>query len=99
MPDAVTRDPRPPVTRAVRKRSKIHEAASRRIVGYERLAVAAQAEAVAKLAQVDGAALAAALESEQSARPLELRAKLALLELARRELVSRSQWSKHGKRI
>ncbi|HEY3516291.1 MAG TPA: hypothetical protein VGL98_04525, partial [Gammaproteobacteria bacterium] len=80
-------------------RRALHEAASRRIVGYERLAVAAQAEAVAKLAQVDGAALAAALESEQSARPLELRAKLALLELARRELVSRSQWSKHGKRI
>jgi len=80
-------------------RRALHEAASRRIVGYERLAVAAQAEAVAGLAHVDGAALAAALEVEQSARPLELRAKLALLETARRELVSRSQWSKHGKRI
>jgi hypothetical protein len=77
----------------------LHEAAARRIVGYERLAVAAQAEAVAMLARVDGAQLAAALDSEQSARPLELRAKLALLETARRELVSRSQWSKHGKRI
>jgi hypothetical protein len=81
------------------ERRALHEAAARRIVGYERLAVAAQAEAVAKLARVDGAALAAALDSEQTARPLELRAKLALLEAARRELVSRSQWSKHGKRI
>jgi len=80
-------------------RRALHEAAARRIVGYERFAVAARAEAVAKLAHVDGAALAAALDSEQSARPLELRAKLALLETARRELVSRSQWSKHGKRI
>jgi len=80
-------------------RRALHEAAARRIVGYERLAVAAQAEAVAGLAHVDGAQLAAALDSEQSARPLELRAKLALLEAARRELVSRSQWSKHGKRI
>jgi hypothetical protein len=80
-------------------RRALHEAAARRIVGYERLAVAAQAEAVAKLARVDGAALGAALASEPSARALELRAKLALLETARRELVSRSQWSKHGKRI
>jgi len=80
-------------------RRALHEAAARRIVGYERLAVAAQAQAVAGLAHVDGAALAAALDSEQAARPLELRAKLALLEAARRELVSRSQWSKHGKRI
>lgn len=80
-------------------RRALHEAAARRIVGYERLAVAAQAEAVAGLARVDGVGLAAALDSEQSARPLELRAKLALLETARRELISRSQWSKHGKRI
>ena len=80
-------------------RRALHEAAARRIVGYERLAVAAQAEAVAGLAEVDGAALAAALDSEQTERPLELRAKLALLEAARRELVSRNQWSKHGKRI
>jgi len=80
-------------------RRALHEAASRRIAGYERLAVAARAEAVAKLAGVDGGQLAAALDSEQSARPLELRTKLALLEAARRELVSGSQWSKHGKRI
>jgi hypothetical protein len=80
-------------------RRALHEAAARRIVGYERLSVAAQAEAVAGLARVDDRELAAALGSEQSTRPLELRAKLALLEAARRELVSRSQWSKHGKRI
>jgi hypothetical protein len=77
----------------------LHEAAGRRIAGYERLGVAAQAEAVADLAHFDRRELAAALDLQQSARPLELRAKLALLEAARRELVSRSQRSKHGKRI
>ena len=80
-------------------RRALHEAAMRRIVGYERLSGAAQAEAVAGLAGVDGRELAAALDSQQNARPPELRAKLALLEAARRELVSRSHWSKHGKRI
>src|SRR6185503_9528791 len=80
-------------------RRALHEAAARRIVGYERLAVAAQAESVAALAHLDARELAAALDPHQSARPVELRAKLALLEAARRELVSRSQWSKHGKRI
>lgn len=80
-------------------RRALHEAAARRIVGYERLAVAAQAESVAALAHVDARELAAALDPNESARPVELRAKLALLEAARRELVSRSQWSKHGKRI
>jgi hypothetical protein len=80
-------------------RRALHEAARRRIVGYEGLAVAAQSQAVAALARVDPGQLAAALDPELSSRPLELRAKLALLEAARRELVSRSQWSKHGKRI
>jgi hypothetical protein len=84
---------------AAAARRALHEAASRRIVGYERLGGAAQAEAVAALAGADARELAAALDAEQSARPLELRAKLALLEAARRELISRSQWSKHGKRI
>ncbi len=80
-------------------RRALHEAASRRIVGYERLAGAAQAEAVAALAGVDARELAAALDVDQHSRPLELRVKLALLESARRQLVSRSHWSKHGKRI
>jgi hypothetical protein len=80
-------------------RRALHEAAARRIAGYERLAVQGQAEAVAGLAGVDARELASALDSNPSARPMELRAKLALLEAARRELVSRSQWSKHGKRI
>jgi hypothetical protein len=75
----------------------LHEAAARRIVGYERLAGKAQAESIAALAGVDARELAAALGAEP--RPLELRATLALLEGARRQLVSRSQWSKHGKRI
>jgi hypothetical protein len=80
-------------------RRALHEAATRRIVGYERLAVASQAEAVAGLAKVDARELTAALDATQNSRPLELRATLALLESARRQLVSRSQWSKHGKRI
>ena len=80
-------------------RRALHEAAGRRVVGYDRLTVAAQAEAVAALASLDARELAVALDPHQSARPVELRAKLALLEAARRELVSRSQWSKHGKRI
>jgi hypothetical protein len=77
----------------------LHEVAARRIVGYERLGGVAQAEAIAALAGVDARELAAALGSEHTPRPLELRAQLALLESARRQLVSRSQWSKHGKRI
>ena len=84
---------------AAAARRALHEAAARRIVGYERLTVAAKARAVAGLARVDAGELAAALDPELSSRALELRAKLALLEAARRELVSRSQWSKHGKRI
>jgi hypothetical protein len=80
-------------------RRALHEAAMRRIIGYERLTGSAQAEAVAKLAGVDARELAAAFDAAQSARPLELRAKLALLEVARRELVSRSHWSQHAKRI
>jgi hypothetical protein len=80
-------------------RRALHEAAARRIVGYERLGVAAQAQAVAGLAGSDAGGLAAALDPALLSRPPELRAKLALLEAARRELVSRSQWSKHGKRI
>jgi hypothetical protein len=80
-------------------RRALHEAAVRRIVGYERLAGAAQAEAVAALAGMDAHELAAALDAGQTSRSLELRAKLSLLETARRQLVSRSHWSKHGKRI
>jgi hypothetical protein len=80
-------------------RRALHEAAARRIPGYERLAGDEQAGAVAKLAAVDARELAAALGAEQGQRPIELRASLALLESARRQLVSRSQWSKHGKRI
>ena len=80
-------------------RRALDEAAARRIAGYERLGVDAQAEAAAKLAGVDARELAAALHSQTGPRPTELRATLALLESARRELVARSQWSKHGKRI
>jgi hypothetical protein len=79
-------------------RRALHEAAVRRIVGYEHLTAAAQAEAVAALAGSDARELAAALDS-QTARPPELRTQLSLLETARRQLVSRSHWSKHGKRI
>ena len=80
-------------------RRALHEAAARRIAGYERLAADAQASSVAKLAKVDARELAAALSLEEGPPPTELRATLALLEAARRQLVSRSQWSKHAKRI
>jgi hypothetical protein len=79
-------------------RRSLHEAAVRRIVGYERQPGVEQISAVARLAAVDADALAAAMDP-QSQRPMELRAKLALLESARRQLVSGSQWSKHGQRI
>jgi hypothetical protein len=80
-------------------RRALHEAAARRIAGYERLAADARADSVAKLAEADARELAGALALTEGPRPMELHAMLALLESARRQLVSRSQWSKHGKRI
>ncbi len=80
-------------------RRALHEAATRRIAGYDRLTTAAQAEAVAGLVGVGARELSAALDAEQGQRSMELRAKLAVLESARRQLASRSHWSKHGKRI
>ena len=80
-------------------RRALHEAASRRVVAYERLPAGEQVAAIARLAAVDVGALAAAMEHSSNQRLLELRGKLALLESARRQLVSGSQWSKHGKRI
>jgi hypothetical protein len=80
-------------------RRALHEAAARRIAGYEALSAAAQVAAVAGIAGVPAAELGAAMGGEASQRPIELRSRLALLESARRQLVSRSQWSKHGKRI
>jgi hypothetical protein len=77
----------------------LHEAAARRIVGYERLPLEQQLAAVARHAAVDGNQLKAAMESQPDQRSMELRGKLALLESVRRQLVSRSQWSKHAKRI
>ena len=76
----------------------LHEAAARRIAGYERLPTADRVAAVARLAAVDAGELAAALDP-QDQRAMELRGKLVLLESVRRQLVSRGQWSKHGKRI
>jgi hypothetical protein len=80
-------------------RRALHEAATRRIAGYDRLTTAAQAEAVAGLVGVGARELSAALDAEQGQRSMELRAKLAVLESARRQLASRRHWSKHGKRI
>jgi hypothetical protein len=79
-------------------RRALHEAAARRIVGYDRLPIMEQAAGVARLAALDAGDLGAAMDPH-SARSMELRSKLALLETARRQLVSGSQWSKHGKRI
>ena len=80
-------------------RRALHEAAERRIVAYERLPTSQQVAAIAQLAAVDSSELGSAMDSASNQRSLELRAKLALLESARRQLVSGSQWSKHGKRI
>jgi hypothetical protein len=80
-------------------RRALHEAAARRIVGYERLALPEQVAAVARLAAVDAGELGTAMDSSPNQRSLELRATFALLEAARRQFVSGSQWSKHGKRI
>jgi hypothetical protein len=77
----------------------LHEAASRRIVGYEGLPSAEQAAAVAKLAALDAAELRAAMSASPEQHSTELRSRLALLEAARRQLVSGKQWSKHAKRI
>lgn len=66
----------------------LHEAAARRIAGYERLPRAEQVAAVARLAAVDAAALDNAVDLSRTERPLELRSTLALLETARRQLVS-----------
>ena len=81
-------------------RRALHEAATRRIAGYERLtARRAGGSRRGARRRRRSRARRRARSREQDARPLELRAKLALLESARRQLVSRSQWSKHGKRI
>jgi hypothetical protein len=80
-------------------RRALHEAAARRIVGYERLPRAEQVAAIARLAGVDLGSLHVAMEPSKNQRSLELRGTLALLESARRHLVPGSQWSKHGKRI
>jgi hypothetical protein len=80
-------------------RRALHEAAARRIVGYERLRSGEQVAAVARLAAVDLGSLGAAMDSSVQQRSMELRGKLALLEAARRQLISGSRWSKHGKRV
>jgi hypothetical protein len=77
----------------------LHEAAARRIVGYEGLPSAEQAAAVARLASLDAAELGAAMSAAPVQHSPELRSRLALLESARRQLISGKQWSKHAKRI
>ena len=77
----------------------LHEAAARRIGGYERLSRAQRASAIARLATVDASELMAALDSGGKQRPLELRSTLALLESARRQLIVKDQWSRYGKRV
>jgi len=76
----------------------LHEAASRRVAGYERMALAERAAAIARLAGVDAAKLAAALRTG-GMPAAELKHAVASLEAARRQLISGSQWSTHAKRI
>jgi hypothetical protein len=77
----------------------LHEAAVRHIGGYERLPLAKRSAAIARLADVDAGALGAALDLSSEQRSLELRGTLASLESARRSIIVKNQWSKHGKRI
>lgn len=77
----------------------LDEAAGRRISGYERLARTEQMASIARAAAVDPATLAAAMNAAGQRDSLEARAKIAVLESARRQLISGSRWSNHGKRI
>jgi hypothetical protein len=77
----------------------LHEAAVRRVAGYERLSAAERVAAVARLARVDADELAPAMNRTGGMRTPELKHVVALLESARRQLISGSQWSTHGKRI
>jgi hypothetical protein len=66
----------------------LHEAAARRIVGYEGLPLAERTAAVARFTGGDGAALAAALQAVSLPRLHELRTTLGVLESARRLLIA-----------
>jgi hypothetical protein len=83
---------------AAAARRSLHEAAARRIVGYERLPSREQVAAVARLAAVDAGALAVAMDAA-AFHPADLRSALALLESARRQLISGNHWSQHARRI
>jgi len=77
----------------------LHEAASRRVAGYERMSLAERVAAIARLAGVDAGKLAAALSRTGGMPAADLRNAVAMLEAARRQLISGSQWSTHAKRI
>jgi hypothetical protein len=76
----------------------LQEVAARRVAGYERLTAAQRVAAIAGLARIDAAELAPAM-NRVGEHAQELKQAVALLESARRQLISGSQWSKHGKRI
>jgi hypothetical protein len=77
----------------------LQEAAARRVAGYERLTAAQRVAAIAGLARIDAAELAPAMNRVGDMRAQELKQAVALLESARRQLISGNQWSTHGKRI
>lgn len=77
----------------------LHEAAARRVAGYERMSLAERVAAITRLAGVDAGKLTAALRSTGGMPAPELKHAVALLEAARRQLISGSQWSTHAKRI
>jgi hypothetical protein len=77
----------------------LHEAAARRVAGYDRLALPERAAAIARITQVDAGKLAAALNRAGGIPSPELKYSVALLESVRRQLISGNQWSTHAKRI
>lgn len=67
----------------------LHEAAARRIVGYEALPLVERAAAVARLTRGEASALAKAMQPASDPRQPELRTTLALLEATRRQLIAK----------
>jgi hypothetical protein len=77
----------------------LHEAASRRVAGYERMSLAERVAAIARLAGVDAGKLTAAFGRTAGMPAADLKNAVASLEAARRQLISGSQWATHAKRI
>jgi hypothetical protein len=74
----------------------VEEAAMSRIPGFARMAHTQRIDAIAKAGASDVTAIASALHLAELRRPRELRSAIALLEAARREILSGKRDSSHG---